>query len=224
MKLILISSPDKFKSEIDPILTLFEQDLEVLHVRKPGFSEKKMAEYLRMIPSKYHNRLVIHSHFSLLGKFKLLGIHLGKKDRADTFRNRLRLKWLRLRHSNLTVSTSFHNLMSLSEDTRSFSYVFLSPIFDGISKKSHGGGFKSDQLKKALRNSSHRVVGMGGINAERISKIKDVGFYGAAILGAVWSAGEDPVNAFTRIHEVYYSPNSISKMEIKPVKIDLKAI
>lgn len=225
MKLILVSSPDKFKSEVDSVVSLFEQELELFHVRKPGFSEKKLTEYLRMIPKKYHNRVVIHSHFGLLGKFKLHGIHLGKDMRKNTFKNRLKLKWIRLRHSNLSVSTSYHNLMSLLEDHRAFSYVFLSPIFEGISRQSHGGGFKAEQLKKALRTTSHKVIGMGGIDADHIQEIKDIGFFGAAVLGAVWNSGADPEKAFLGIHDAYYHGKAPEQsMKIKPVKIDLKAI
>ncbi|MGD1845444.1 MAG: thiamine phosphate synthase [Salibacteraceae bacterium] len=225
MKLILVTSPDKFKSEVDTVIELFEKDLELLHLRKPGFSEKRMTEYLRAIPKKYHNRIVIHSHYKLLGKFKLKGIHLSRKERKVSFSNRMKLAWIRLRHRNITVSTTFHNLISLTEDQRTFSYVFLSPIFDGISKQSHGGGFNADQLKKALRHTTQRVVGMGGINLQRIPYIKETGFYGAALLGSVWSSETPPVKAYLEMHDLYYNGgNATGRMDIKPVKIDLKAI
>ena len=77
MKLIVISSPNKSKSEIGYLIDFMKIGLDVFHVKKKNFSRKQMVEYLSMIPEEYRNRLVLHNHYSLASKFNLRGIHIS---------------------------------------------------------------------------------------------------------------------------------------------------
>jgi thiamine-phosphate pyrophosphorylase len=81
-----------------------------------------------------------------------------------------------------------------------FDYVFLSPVFDSISKP---GYFRNDELGmmsdewKALVKT--KVIALGGIDASNIHKTKELGFDGAAVLGAVWGESEMVLQSFKEI-------------------------
>ena len=61
---------------------MFEHGLESLHIKKPGFSKKQLKKYIELIPTKHHNKIIIHSHYSLALRYNLKGIHL-----SNSFRN-----------------------------------------------------------------------------------------------------------------------------------------
>ena len=71
MQLILFTSADKFRSEIYIVLKMFENGLKTLHIKKPGFSKKQLKNYLDLIPKKHHQKIIIHSHYSLALKYKI---------------------------------------------------------------------------------------------------------------------------------------------------------
>ena len=79
MELMIMTSPDKFRSELVIIIKLFEHGLKTLHLKKPKFSRKKYKSYLDQIPKEYHRFIVIHQHFSLVYKYQLKGTHVSKK-------------------------------------------------------------------------------------------------------------------------------------------------
>ena len=76
MKLIVFSSHSNFRSEPKQVVRMFEHGLETLHLRKPDFSSKNLVEYLELIPSEYHDRIVIHSHHKLAKKIQFKGSSL----------------------------------------------------------------------------------------------------------------------------------------------------
>ena len=65
MKWIVITSPDFLSGEALFINRLFCHGLDVLHLRKPGATEAACRHLLSEIPSRWHNRIVVHDHFSL---------------------------------------------------------------------------------------------------------------------------------------------------------------
>lgn len=225
MKIILVSTPDKFKSEVGIVVDLLENGLEVFHLRKPKFSKRKTIEYLRKIPREFHDRIVLHSHFKLAVRYKLKGIHLSKKDRAPGFEAGLKLWWFRVRHRKLQITTSFHSILSLLEDDRKYDYVILSPVFNSTSKLGFDTSFGEEQLRKTLMKSPQTVFALGGVVPEKVDEMRRIGFHGAAISGIIWEAdeNEDKIEAFQNFKAVVEGRKSVlPKIEIKPVKIDLK--
>ena len=62
MKLIVATSPTFFVEE-DKILTaLFEEGLDLLHIRKPNTQSVYLERLIRLIPKKYYNKIVLHDH------------------------------------------------------------------------------------------------------------------------------------------------------------------
>lgn len=215
MKFVVISSPDKFQTEISTITKLFAEGLDTFHVRKPKWSEEKMSEYLDMIPTKLRKRIIIHSHHKLAIKYKLFGIHLTKKYRTRSLKNRLRLINLKLKNPKLSVTRSCHQLSDLVDDNYDYEYVFLTPIFEGISKRSHSGGFSERAVKAILPECQHKVYALGGIQPSNISKVKELGFSGAAMLGCIWTTEGDKVSVFHAAKEAIYGNENNTKNAVQ---------
>ena len=202
MKIIILSNSEKFKSEVDIVIQMFDSGLEIFHVRKPDFSYSKMKEYIEAIPVKYHNRIMIHSHLKLALKFNIKGIHLSKGYRNDGLKTWWRLRILKLKKPNLCISTSFHSLLSMIDDERDYSHVFLSPIFDSISKKGYGAAFSHDNLSATILKSKHNVIALGGVRPDRVLKVKELGFDGLALLCSIWKSDVDASRIFEEVRDI----------------------
>lgn len=174
--------------------------LSRLHVRKPAFSQEEMADYVAQIPAGYHARLVLHSNPSLVEKLQLGGLHLTAASRTALTGRPCLLP-------GQTLSTSFHTLAEIQQHRRRYNYVFLSPVFDSLSKENYGAAFDLSTVAERLARLSHRVgyvpqvMALGGIEAGRLPAVRQAGFAGAAVLGAVWQSA-DPVAAFRTLQSI----------------------
>lgn len=101
-------------------------------------------------------------------------------------------------------STSIHQLgdwPTLSEQTE---IAFYSPVFASISKPGYGPTVSLDTIREqieSLRQQSVQLphlVGLGGIHANNVNLVRQAGFDGAALMGALWQA-PDPVEALIKI-------------------------
>ncbi len=194
MQLLVITPPDPAPNEARLIAGLLAAGLSRLHVRKPGCSPAEMAAHLRQIPPRYHPRLVLHGHPALVAELGLGGLHLPAAARAD-------LKAAPSLRSGQTLSTSFHTLAEIRRHRRRYDYVFLSPVFDSISKESYSAAFNLAEVAATLHQLRRRpgyrplVLALGGITAAQLPTVQQVGFAGAAVLGSIWQS-PDPVAAF----------------------------
>lgn len=92
---------------------------------------------------------------------------------------------------------TFSKLSSISESKKKFEYVFLSPIYDSISKIGHSGNFGNRSLKKFVQLSKSPVIALGGVEPDKFEECKELGFDGVAILGFVWNHETlSPLEAF----------------------------
>jgi thiamine-phosphate pyrophosphorylase len=175
MSLIVITVDALFEGEADVLNRLFERGLATLHLRKPFATEAELRKMLEQIDSRFHDRIVLHDRFSLLDTFRLKGVHLN-------WRNPLPPK-----RKELSVSCSCHSLEELKAAGK-FNYVFLSPIFDSISKADYMHAFSRETLQSAKADGwiNRRVIALGGISPETIPQAADYGFGGVAVLGALW--------------------------------------
>ncbi|MFT2008927.1 thiamine phosphate synthase [Pontibacter sp. 13R65] len=191
MKLIVITTPVPFAGEIPLVCQLLELGLETLHVRKPGFSYQEMQNYLNEIPLPYHSRLMLHSHHELAQECQLKGLHFPVAARATA---------TTIPKQQLLFSTSFHKLGELYQPQPLFDYAFLSPIFNSISKVGYQAAFTPEAVQEALQKATVPVVALGGVSVDKLAAVREMGFAGAAVLGAVWQAAE-PVKAFLELQQ-----------------------
>jgi len=190
-KLIVISSPVDLPGEISRIIQLFENGLGHFHLRKPLWHPWQTDEFVTAIPKGYRNRIVLHAHFHIAGKQVLKGIHLNEQNKIKPD----------LLTTYPVVSASFHSIEDIRRNQFPYEYIFLSPVFDSISKNGHKAAFNLQSLQaelKALQNQnriSASIIALGGVEPANIEIVKQSGFSGAAVIGSVWNAA-DPVKAF----------------------------
>lgn len=184
MDIIVITRPDFFDGETHLANSLFGCGMRRLHLRKPGASEDQLEKWLKDIDSQYHDRIVLHDCHSLAMKYGLGGVHLNSRNPEAPAGL----------PEGMTVSRSCHSFSELEKFKDSCSYLFLSPIYDSISKEGYGAAFSRIDLEKAAGSGiiDRKVFALGGVSAGRIREIRSLGFGGAAVLGALWQAG-DPV-------------------------------
>ena len=63
MKLIVITRPTYFVEEDKIITTLFDEGLDILHLRKVDSIPVYAERLLTLIPEKYRKRIVVHDNF-----------------------------------------------------------------------------------------------------------------------------------------------------------------
>ncbi|MDR3340466.1 MAG: thiamine phosphate synthase [Candidatus Symbiothrix sp.] len=175
MKMIVITTENSFEGEALVLNQLFERGMKILHLRKPFASEEELYTLLSQVNERFHNRIVLHDQFSLLRSFHLKGVHLNRRNP------------IRPQQEPASVSSSCHSLEEL-ENSNDFNYVFLSPVFDSISKSGYTHAFTREELQSAKAKGliNNKVIALGGISPETIPLVADYGFGGIAVLGALW--------------------------------------
>ncbi len=191
--IIIISTEHFFQNEISLLCKFFLVEQGLLHLRKPHASKEELRNYLLQIPKQFHKKIVIHSHFQLAKEFQLKGVHFTEKIRkSKNIASTLKRKKIKI------ISSSFHSINEIKRSRREYEYVFLSPIFDSLSKNNYKSGFTLDALKKFLKTNKNNIVALGGINDKNIEKVKKVGFSGAATIGYVWGS-KTPVQSYKNL-------------------------
>ena len=180
MKLYLITQPFFFDKEVSLVNEMFACGLEVLHLRKPEAALAEMENFLSKIDAEYLKRISIHSCYDLVGKYGLRGAHLGRNRSLD------------LCDFHGKLSFSCHTLEEVIVHKPICDYVFLSPVFDSISKQGYKASFSDEVLAKAKEDGiiDSKVVALGGISLDNVARVGRMGFGGVAVLGGVWQSSE----------------------------------
>ena len=225
MRLIIITVESFFEREAEAINMLFDNGLELLHIRKPHSTTNEMRNFIELIDRKFHNMIVVHDNYELTKTFDLKGVHLNRRNKgmynkdafspykraSDSLSSDLLQEALSsttlpypalsseallldaqsaaLQKERLSVSISCHSFEEVIESRHFCDYLFFSPVFDSISKPGYEHGFTHEQLNNARDKGiiDERVVALGGITIEQIPLIREYGFGGIAILGALWN-------------------------------------
>ena len=194
MEIVLISCPYFFDGEIELITSMFEEGLDIFHLRKPGFNEDKLDKFLQQIKTGYHSRIKVHASTGLFDNYRLGGIHIPVEMAVES--NIIELK----KTKSISVSSSFHSLGEVKRKNEHIDYAFLSPVFDSISKKNYKCRFDYVELKEVLPQANTRIIALGGCKADNLKQVKQLGFSGAAVLGAVWNSA-DPFRSYIEIRK-----------------------
>ena len=177
MKLLLLSSPYFFVEEDKILATLFEEGLDILHLRKPDSEPVYCERLLTLLPDKYHQRIVTNDHFYLKEEFGLMGIHLSHRN-PDIPQN----------YHGITTCTCY-SLEELAEAKKKNHYVILKNIYDSTSGSNNMSGYTHQQLRDASRQGLivKHVMAQTGITLENIGEIRDLGFGGAVVCNDIWN-------------------------------------
>ncbi|MCH5229713.1 MAG: thiamine phosphate synthase [Muribaculaceae bacterium] len=165
---IALTRPDFFPRESEIIEGLLSSGkVSFVHIRKPGASSLQIEKLIEQIDASFHPFLKLHDAFSLIEKYSLGGIHLNSRNPEPY-------------PGTNSISISFHNLKDI-ENSDSFDYFFISPVYDSISKKGYNAKFNLKVLSENIKGK--KAIALGGVTPEKIPELKDLGFIGAAMLG-----------------------------------------
>lgn len=176
MKIIAITDPEFLPEENKAIETLLEAGAFRVHIRKPGKDTAGTENLLRSIRQPYRERISIHDHFGLADMYGIGGIHLNARNPEAP------------EYFHGTVSRSCHSSGEVELYRNDCGYMFLSPVFDSISKKGYTSGFSPSALEKMKKDGliDARIFALGGVCPANIPTLAGYGFSGAAILGFLW--------------------------------------
>lgn len=189
MKWIIITTPTFISHETKYIYQLFEAGIDLLHLRKPDSTPEECEQLIQKIDPKWYPQIVIHDHFELCEKYHLHGIHLNRRNCQipENFQGSIS----RSCHSFEEVTESLDNTSpDFPKGSKpTFDYVFLSPIFDSISKIGYKHSFSNRDLEDAGNSGiiNKKVIALGGIIPQFIPQLRAWNFGGAAFLGDVWN-------------------------------------
>ncbi len=179
MKWIVITSPGDFPGEVSHIMHLLDVGVDIIHLRKPEWDIKKYEELIKNIPCQYHGRIVIHDYFELFSYYGLRGIHLNRRNHIIPV------------DFAGSLSCSCHSLEEVERYKTEMDYLFLSPIFNSISKCGYNSGFSTEQLIEAHKIIDNKVIALGGVTLKNISILRQLHFGGIAMLGDIWQRIND---------------------------------
>lgn len=181
MKIIVITSPDFIAGEASLINTLFEGGIDRIHIRKPKASADSHRQLIEGIDAKWHSRLSLHDHHELAVEYGC-GIHLNARNPIPPKGS-----------EKLMLSASCHSINEVAERKQQCDYVFMSPIFNSISKQGYAAAYSEQELLEASRLGiiDNNVIALGGITPEHLPYLEQLRFGGAAFLGHVWNKASD---------------------------------
>ena len=181
---ILITLPRILKNEAETLAALCGAGVSVIHIRKPEASEPEIEELLKTLQAlgADMSRLTIHYNEPLARRYGLGGVHLRIEE------------LLAGAGEGLRRSCSAHGWTEAERAATDADYVFLSPLFDSISKPGYRSAIDPAEAAERLRRRKGRIVALGGIRPANIARVRRIGFDGAAVLGAAWSADEKAVD------------------------------
>lgn len=156
-----------------------------IHIRKPESSAAEVEGLLRDLCAAGADMdcFTLHYDEPLARRYGLGGVHLrGERIAAGAGKG-------------LRRSCSTHGWDEVERYGPVADYVFLSPLFDSISKAGYRSAVSLEEARSRLPLSEGRVVALGGVCAENIAWARLAGFDGVASLGAVWVTEGDRLDA-----------------------------
>ena len=177
MKIIAITSPKITDADVYLIKTLIAKGIDTVHLRKPEANIDKCRKLLAKLTKDERANIIIHYYPELYDEFSLKGIHINKNithlpDGYNGFKTR-----------------SCHSFEEIERYKNSYDYLFLSPIFDSISKTGYKSGFSKEELLKASADGTidHKVIALGGVTLDLIPYLKQLNFGGIAMIGGIYN-------------------------------------
>lgn len=197
MKLLAISNPEFIPDEAELINSLFREGLVCLHIRKPESNLANFRNLLSKIHPDFLDRISIHQHHNLAGKFGIKRFHFTEKDRKQESTERLEI----LRSGGFLLSTSIHDLSEMANLSDHFSYTFFGPVFNSISKAGYTG-ILPDNFYLEPKIKKIQIIGLGGIFSENLEKVREMNFDGVAVLGTLWKEPENVITNYRELRDV----------------------
>ena len=206
MQLIVQTLSYDVFNESDKINKLFKLGLDIIHINKPKYSKKELFFLLKGINTKYHDRIILHNHFSLLNKFSLKGIHVDEKS-FNKFLLKAYFKLLKNKYK-IYVSSTIENFKSKSITSNTIDLFHLGPVFMKYSE-----GVIVDKLNLSresinIKSFKKDLFAIDCFTIENINSIIEVGIKAPILKDIIWKSG-DYLKAFKSL-----------KLELEKVEIE----
>ena len=182
MKIIAITPPHAVENEVVIIRQLLENGVDIVHLRKhqSEFYEVDAFTYLREILSALTleecGKIIIHDFPQLYYEFTLKGIHVNKNVTS-------------LPKDYTGYKTrSCHSFEEVLKYKNEYDYLFLSPIFNSISKPDYKSPYTHEMLQKASFEGiiDKKVIALGGVTFDKIPYLQSLNFGGVAMIGGIY--------------------------------------
>ncbi len=164
---------------MDIICSFLKNSDTLFHLRRYDWEEGQVAEFLSQFTKEELKKVVLNHHHFLATEFGINRLHFSEQDRKEIDEEKLQ----RFADARFILSTSVHELETFNKLPASFTYSFLSPVFDSISKEE----YKAVKFDLSHRRKDIQLIGLGGITKDNYKNVFEMGFDGVAFLGGVWS-------------------------------------
>ena len=178
MRIIAITTPRVDDEDLHLIRELIRCGIDTIHLRKPDSDIAECRRLLKELTDIERERIIIHDYPELYEEFSLKGIHINRNvtclpDDYIGFKTR-----------------SCHSFEEIIRYKDEYDYVFLSPVFDSISKVGYKAGFSMEELQEASAAGiiDEKVVALGGVTFNSVPYLKRLGFGGVAMIGGIYNA------------------------------------
>ena len=196
--LLVISNPTAVMGEAAIINALFDEGLEVFHLRKPGVAIAEIDQLMKKIQPEYHTRIAIHQQHQMVKQYEIVRLHFTEIARRETDNEKLK----QLKNNGYYLSTSIHQVGEYANISSCFAYTFFGPVFNSISKQGYTSTLQQGFVFPVLENHP-QVIAIGGINAENIQNAIDMNFKGVAVLGSIWQRPDKSIEQFKVLQQVW---------------------
>lgn len=177
MKIIAITTPMADENDVCLIRQLLEKGIDVIHLRKPDTDIHYCRSLLVELTLQERNRIIIHDYPELYEEFSLKGIHINRniKNLPDDYAG--------------SKTRSCHSFEEVKQYKNGYDYLFLSPIFNSISKIGYNAAFSEEELKKASAEGiiDEKVIALGGVTFDSLPYLNKLNFGGVAMIGSVYN-------------------------------------
>jgi len=184
MKIIIQTLPYEVFNEAEKINALFKSGLDILHIRKPDFSNAKISKIIDSINKEFHDRIVLHSNYGLVRKYNLKGIHVGFS-KLNGFVSSKYYQILKNNY-NLTVSSTVNEVDFKKINKSIVDYIFIGPVYKKYSEESIILNKNLFELSSKIKNIDVEVFAINCFTLNNIKSILNAGFNGPVLQAFIW--------------------------------------
>ena len=202
LKLVVQTKTQNLKEEALIINGLFSEGLQQLNLYKPVYSYEEMQRFVGKIDAAYHPRITLYSHYSLVKKFDLGGVHINRQS-LNGFFSKLYWSYI-LGRKKVQISTTVNSVGSIAQCGVDFDEILLGPVFVNSGNQISNMSYKREIFERGIRKSNNNVIVMGGVSEQNLSYLKSLDIKGVLLHSTIWDA-IDPVKAFARFRDLNQS-------------------
>jgi thiamine-phosphate pyrophosphorylase len=210
--LLIITNPKPVPGETLIWQELLAAGAGAVLLRRPQWQEADYARALEQTDPDCYPHILIAQQAGLCRRFGLMGLHFSENARRAATAEELS----GYKQQGCKLSTSLHFKESTQPDhsspysqqpalpgtTAPWRLLLLSPVFNSLSKPEYKtrlpAGFR---LSKG--DCSAQVLALGGVDHTNTALVREMGFDGAAMLGAIWKEPAKAVENFYRIQRIW---------------------